>query len=72
LDSKHWETKEISIVYLGSQDILNDWILTNPILLTDTPPKQIQDAIDFYYWVNDNIANVSFITGNSLVGTLMR
>src|SRR5699024_1934859 len=55
------ETKEISIVYVGSQDIINDWILTNPMLLSDTPPQQIQDAIDYYDWVNDNVGEVSSI-----------
>jgi len=49
---------------------MNDWILTNPMLLSDTPPQQIQDAIDYYDWVNDNVGEVSSITGNTLAGAL--
>src|SRR5699024_12538123 len=65
LTVQNMKTGEYSIVYVGSQDIIDDWILTNPMLLSDTPPQQIQDAIDYYDWVNDKIGEVSSITGNS-------
>src|SRR5699024_603316 len=55
------ESKEISVVYVGSEPNVQDWILTNPMLLSDTPPQQIQDAIDYYDWVNDNVGEVSSI-----------
>ena len=70
LTVQNMKTGEYSIVYVGSQDIIDDWILTNPMLLSDTPPQQIQDAIDYYDWVNDKIGEVSSITGNSLGGAL--
>src|SRR5690625_2524893 len=70
LTARNMETDEISITYVGSQDIINDWILTNPMLLSDTPPQQIQDAIDYYDWVNDNVGEVSSITGYTLAGAL--
>ena len=70
LTVENLETDEISIVYVGSEPNVQDWIFTNPMLLSDTPPQQIQDAIDYYDWVNDKIGDVSSITGNSLAGAL--
>ena len=61
LTVENYQSKEISVVYVGSKPNVQDWILTNPMLLSDTPPQQIQDAIDYYDWVNDNVGEVSSI-----------
>lgn len=63
------ETKELTVVYIGSEDN-KDWIDTNAKLLADTPPAQLGDAQDYFEWVNTNLGKVDSVTGNSLGGGL--
>lgn len=63
------ETKELTVVYIGSEDN-KDWIDTNAKLLADTPPAQLGDAKEYFDWVNTNLGKVDSVTGNSLGGGL--
>ncbi|MGE7980524.1 SA1320 family protein [Psychrobacillus sp. NPDC093200] len=63
------ETKELTVVFVGSADN-KDWIDTNAKLLADTPPAQLEDAQKYFDWVNTSLGNVDSVTGNSLGGGL--
>jgi len=59
---------ELTIVYVGSQQIKEDWLGTNAKLLSDTPPAQIEAAQKYFDDVTKEFGEVSSVTGNSLAG----
>ncbi|WP_026089147.1 MULTISPECIES: SA1320 family protein [Bacillus] len=62
-------TKEITIVFVGSEDD-KDWLETNPRLLSEVPPKQIEDAKQYYIDMKRKYGEIHSVTGNSLAGAL--
>ncbi|MBT2215571.1 hypothetical protein KK120_07015 [Virgibacillus dakarensis] len=70
LTVQNLETGELTIVFVGSQQLDKDWIGTNTKLLRDIPPAQLEDAKAYFKEVNEKIGPVTSITGNSLGGAL--
>ncbi|MEN1970436.1 hypothetical protein WMZ97_20470 [Lentibacillus sp. N15] len=64
------ETDELTIIFVGSEQIKEDWLETNPKLLGDVPPQQIKDAQDYFDDICNEFGDVSAVTGNSLGGAL--
>ena len=64
------KTKELTVVFVGSEQMDTDWIGTNTKLLSDAPPIQIQEAKAYFNQVNKEMGEVSSISGNSLAGAL--
>ena len=64
------KTKELTVVFVGSEQMDTDWIGTNTKLLSDAPPVQVQEAKAYFDQVNKEIGEVSSVSGNSLAGAL--
>lgn len=63
-------TKELTVVFVGSEQTDKDWKQTNSKLLNRVPPAQLVDAQKYFDEVNKNFGKVSSVTGNSLGGAL--
>lgn len=61
---------EVSIVYVGSDQLYGDWIGTNIGLIGDVEPAQLIEAEEYYQKMKDEHGEISFVTGNSLAGAL--
>ncbi|MER2090230.1 MAG: hypothetical protein ABS920_10855 [Sporosarcina sp.] len=70
LTVENFDTKELTIVFVGSEQLKEDWLGTNLKLLSDTPPTQLKEAVDYFNEVNRDHGKVSSVTGNSLAGAL--
>ncbi len=70
LTVRNFDTNELTIVFVGSEQLKEDWLGTNLKLLSDTTPVQLKDAQDYFKDVNDDYGKVSSVTGNSLAGAL--
>ena len=64
------KTKELTVVFVGSEQMDTDWIGTNTKLLSDAPPVQVQEAKAYFDQVNKEIGEASSVSGNSLAGAL--
>ncbi|GAB3806946.1 hypothetical protein [Virgibacillus kimchii] len=62
------ETGELTIVYVGSEQLQEDWIDTNLRLPSRIPPAQLHAANDYFDYVEETFGPVDSITGNSLGG----
>src|SRR5690625_3074138 len=62
------DTKELTIIYVGSEQLQEDWLETNPKLLSRIPPAQLEAANDYFDYVEETFGPVDSITGNSLGG----
>ncbi|ALC87787.1 hypothetical protein AM499_19735 [Bacillus sp. FJAT-22090] len=70
LTIQNFETKELSVVFVGSEQLDKDWIGTNTKLLSDVPPAQIHDAKAYFQQMNNKYGDISSVSGNSLAGAL--
>jgi len=70
LTVQNFETKELSIVFVGSEQLDKDWLETNTTLIGKVPPQQILDAKTYYHQMNDKYGPISSVSGNSLAGAL--
>ncbi|MFZ0578221.1 MAG: hypothetical protein WAM41_12025 [Psychrobacillus psychrotolerans] len=70
LTIQNFETKELSIVFVGSEQLDKDWLETNTTLIGKVPPQQILDAKTYYQQMNDKYGPISSVSGNSLAGAL--
>ncbi len=70
LTVKNLQTNEITVVFVGSQQMVEDWGLTNSKLIGNKVPQQIKDAQAYFDYVNENVGPVASVTGNSLGGGL--
>lgn len=61
-------TGELSIVYVGSDQLVGDWLGTNTQLPSYLEPAQIKAAKQYFDDISDEIGEVSSVTGNSLAG----
>ncbi|GAB3806938.1 SA1320 family protein [Virgibacillus kimchii] len=62
------ETGELTVVYVGSEQLQEDWIDTNLRLPSRIPPAQLHAANDYFDYVEETFGPVDSITGNSLGG----
>src|SRR5690625_3644551 len=60
-------TGERIVVFVGSEQLYQDWLLTNGMLPGKVPPAQLEAARAYFREMN-NISEVSYVTGNSLGG----
>ncbi|MEK5217093.1 SA1320 family protein [Psychrobacillus sp. FSL H8-0487] len=70
LTIQNFETKELSIVFVGSEQLDKDWLETNTTLIGKVPPQQILDAKTYYQQMHDKYGPISSVSGNSLAGAL--
>ncbi|MGM9956102.1 MAG: SA1320 family protein [Peribacillus sp.] len=64
------KTRELTVVFVGSEQMDTDWIGTNTKLLSDAPPAQVREAVAYFEHINDEVGEVSSVSGNSLAGAL--
>lgn len=64
------KTGEVSIVFVGSDQLYGDWINTNVGLIGDVEPAQLIEAEAYYREMKETYGDISFVTGNSLAGAL--
>jgi len=62
--------RELIIVFVGSDQIKEDWIETNINLIGEAEPAQLVAAKKYFKDVEDDHGAVSSVTGNSLGGAL--
>ncbi|WP_051359401.1 SA1320 family protein [Paucisalibacillus globulus] len=65
--------ENLIIVYVGSEQIVEDWLLTNGKLPSDLAPEQIDQihaAREYFKEVEEELGKVTHVTGNSLGGAL--
>lgn len=67
---QNFETNEISVVFVGSQQLDKDWLETNTKLIGTVPPQQILDAKIYFQQMNNKFGEISSVSGNSLAGAL--
>ena len=65
---KNIETDELSVVYVGSDQLTGDWLKTNTQLPSYVEPAQMIAAKEYFKDVIDRFGEVSSVTGNSLAG----
>ena len=53
LTVKNTETNEITVVFVGSDQLSEDWLLTNSKLVGDVTPQQLKGAEDYFKYVNE-------------------
>ena len=70
LTVRNLDSNELTIVFVGSEQVKEDWLDTNLKLLSDIPPAQLKDAVKYFEEVNNKYGKVSSLTGNSLAGAL--
>ena len=68
LTVRNFDTNEFTIVFVGSEQLKEDWLGTNLKLVSDTQPAQLKDAVKYFEDVNKKYGKVSSVTGNSLAG----
>lgn len=61
---------ELIVVYVGSQQIVGDWINTNINLIGDVDPAQLKAAVTYFEDMEEIFGEISSVTGNSLGGAL--
>ena len=61
-------TGELSVVYVGSDQLVGDWFGTNAQLPSYVKPAQIEAAKQYFDDMSDQIGEISSVTGNSLAG----
>src|SRR5690625_1381875 len=64
---KNVESGERIVVFVGSEQFLQDWLLTNGMLPGKVSPAQLEAARAYFREMN-SIGEVSYVTGNSLGG----
>jgi YD repeat-containing protein len=57
---------ELVIVYVGSDQVLGDWINTNINLIGDTEPAQLEAANAYFDEMEQAFGKISSVTGNFL------
>jgi hypothetical protein len=65
---KNVETEELSVIYVGSDQLVGDWLKTNTQLPSHVEPSQMIDAKGYFKDVTARFGEVSSVTGNSLAG----
>jgi hypothetical protein len=65
---KNLETEELSVIYVGSDQLVGDWLKTNTKLPSHVEPVQIIAAKGFFKDVTERFGEVSSVTENSLAG----
>ena len=65
---KNMETQEVSVVYVGSDQLTGDWLKTNTQLPSYVEPAQMIAAKEYFKDVTDRFGEVTSVTGNSLAG----
>lgn len=62
---------ELIIVYVGSDQLVGDWINTNINLIGETEPAQLEAAVAYFDYIEEELEEeISSVTGNSLGGAL--
>lgn len=64
------KTGEMSVVFVGSDQIVEDWITTNINLIGEAEPDQRKAAVEYFEEMEENFGEISSVTGNSLGGAL--
>ena len=49
------DSKELSVVFVGSEQMDKDWLGTNTKLLGNVPPVQVKEAVAYFNKVNEKI-----------------
>lgn len=62
--------KEVSIIFVGSDQLVGDWIDTNLNLVGEYEPMQLADAKQYYEDMKEKYGRITFVAGNSLGGAL--
>ena len=65
---KNDHSGELSVVYVGSDQLVGDWLGTNAQLPSYVKPAQIKAAKQYFDDISDQIGEISSVTGNSLAG----
>lgn len=64
------KTGEMSVVFVGSDQLVGDWINTNINLIGEAEPAQLEAAVEYYEEMEETFGEIPSVTGNSLGGAL--
>jgi len=64
------DDNEVSVIFVGSDQIKGDWIDTNLNLVGEAEPEQLADAKKYFEEMEAEHGPIKFVAGNSLGGAL--
>jgi len=70
LTVENLESMELTVVFVGSEQLDKDWLDTNTKLIGKVQPPQIEEAKAYFQQMNDKYGQISSVSGNSLAGAL--
>lgn len=70
LTVRNVDSKEVSVVFVGSDQLKGDWVDTNLNLIGDSEPQQLTDAKNYFEQMEEKHGPIQHVTGNSLGGAL--